>query len=260
MTGLELENFYKADNEIYILNKNNYFTHYERIMCREKGMNPIINREQMQDLINKIVMFYEFKYPNHMLNSLEHRFDEEEIEKTIEISKMLDFEQLKFRLYHDYIQFLECSYEAHIRLKRPTKHLWELTDTDIRVDSDGIIEPYDLEGLKEYQFLDSIIGITRIEDLYGRFASIDTNVDYSELTRWIERHKFNLTIRNKVLNVIPYALLYSKTTMPNYGYIRAKSYIRTFNREYNLRMTMDELDEIIARDYSGKQKSLIKTK
>lgn len=258
MTGLELENFYKTDDERYILNKNNDFTHYKYTMKRSCDFDPIINRDEMQDLINRIVMFYEFKYPNYMLSTLQHSFDEDEIKKALEISKMLDFKELKSRLHHDYIQFLECSYGTHIYLKRPRKHLWELTDINIRIDSDGIIEPYDLENLKEYQFFDDITGINRIEDLYGRFSSIDTEVDYSELTRWIERHKFNLTMRNKILNVIPYALLYSKTSLPKNGYIRAKSYIRTFNREYKLKMDLDELDEIMNRDYSGKQKCLIK--
>lgn len=258
MTILEYENFHKADDERYILNKNNDFTHYEWIMKRSCDFAPIINRDKMQDLINKIVMFYEFKYPNYLLSTLQHSFEQEEVKNALEIAKMLDFEELKSRLHHDYIQFLECSYGGHICLKKPRKHLWELTEKSIRVDSDGIIEPYDLESLEEYQFLDDITGITRIEDLYGRYHSIDTNVDYSALTRWVEKHRFNLKIRNKVLNVIPFAFIYSKSTFPEYGYIRAKSYIRTFNREYKLKMDLEEIDEIMNRDYSGKQKCLIK--
>ena len=260
MTILEYENFHKADDERYVLNKNNEFVHYEYMKKCSCDFNPIINRDEMQDLINKIVMFYEFKYPNYMLSTLQRSFDEDEIKNALEIAKMLDLNELKSRLHHDYVQFLECSYGAFLRLKRPRKYLWELTETDIRVDSDGKIEPYDLENLKEYQFLDDITGITRIEDLYGRFSSIDTDVDYSELTRWIEMHKFYLTIRNKVLKVIPFALIYSKSTLPEYGYIRAKSFIRTFNKEFGLNMNLDELDEIMNRDYSGKQKSLIKRK
>ena len=258
MTGLELDNFYKADDKRYILNKNNEFISYEYIMHREHDLKPIINREQMQDLINQIVMFYEFKYPNNMLYSLKHSFGEKDLEKTIEISKMLDFEQLKFRLYHDYIQFLECSCGCVISLNRPKKHLCDIATTYISVDSDGKIDKGELEFLKEYQFLDDIDGISTIENLYGRYASIDTNVDYSELKRLIEKHRFNLKIRNKVLNVISFALLYSENTLPDYGYARAKAFIRTFNREYKLKMDLEEIDEIMNRDYSGKQKSLIK--
>jgi len=253
MTGLEYENFCKADDRRYILKENNEFMDWYLNM-KKQGFSSIIDINQMQNLINNIVMFYEFKYPSEMFDSLRYSTDVEENQNTIKIAGMLSFDQLKFRLYHDYIQFLDCNYWNYVSLKRPRKNLWDLTSMSIRIYPDGKIEPVDLDGLKENKFLDDISGINSIENLYGKFESIDTNVDYSELTRCIRTHKFNVTLRNKILSLVPFALLYSSNTLPQNGYIRAKSFIRTFNREYNLNMDLDELDEIMSRDYTGKQK------
>lgn len=260
MTGIELENFYKADDRRYILCENQDFINWNYDMKKNFGFTPIIERNDIQDLINQVVMFYEFKYPNEMFASFRHKFNVDENKNTIKIADMLGFEQLKFRLYHDYVQFLECNYWNYINLKKSRKKMWDLTDIWIRIYPNGEIEPVDLEKLKEYQFLYDISGISRIEDLYGRFESIDTDVDYSELTKCIQQHKYNLTLRNNVLSLIPYALVYSENSLPQDGYVRAKSFVRTFNKEYNLKMNLDELDEIMSRDYSGKQHCLIKTR
>lgn len=255
MTGLEYENFCKADDRRYILEENDEFMKWYSEMALNQGFVSIVGIKQQQDLINQIVMFYEFKYPSEMFDSFRYATKVEENRNTRKIADMLGIEQLKFRLYHDYVQFLDCNYWHHITLKRSRKKIYDITDMSIRIYPNGQVEPVDLERLKEYKFLDDTTSISRIEDLYGRFESIDTDVDYSELTRCIHVHKYNVTLRNKILSLIPFALVYSSNTLPEKGYIRAKSFIRTFNKEYNLDMSLDELDEIMNRDYSGKQKT-----
>ena len=104
-----------------------------------------------------------------MLNSLHYQGEKKQeiFNECIKISRMLDINQLKYRLQHDEIQFLECSYAQYIRLERPNKKLYETGFCSIRVDSEGKIEPYDLEALKFEKFLNNIEGIDTVEDLLG---------------------------------------------------------------------------------------------
>ena len=56
-------------------------------------------------------------------------------------------------------------------------------------------------------------------------------------------------------------MIYSKSTLPEYGYIRAKRFIRMINKEYDLNLTTDRIDQIMGIDYSDtkKVKELAKT-
>lgn len=255
MLGIEFNNFYVLDRKKYILEKNYDFLEWYSKMNKQ-DFTPIIDIKEMQRLINKIVAFYEFKYPNRMLEnmeSIENGFNDEQV-LAIEISKMLDMEQLKYRLSFNENEFLECNYSYFMVLRKPKNDSYVRERAYIRVYANGEVEKIDLESLKEENFLNDIEGIIRIEDLYGRFESIETDIDYSELTRCMQIHKYNVSLRDRILKLVPLAMIYSETTNPNYGYIRAKSFIRTFNKEYNLNMDLQELDEIMAIDYKDSEK------
>ena len=213
MTGLEFNNFMSLDKRKYILEENKEFLKWYSEM-EKQGFKSFINICQMQDLINQITMFYEFKYPNVLFDSMRYNINLEACNKAKEISKMLDFEQLKFRLYHDYVQFLECSYQHHVTLNTPKIGWGNLDSMMVRISSNGEVDKYDLNCLKEYNFIDDIEEIERIEDLYGRFESIDTDVDYSELKRWIYLHKYYVSLRNRVLNLVKMNFLFKKNKSP----------------------------------------------
>lgn len=143
----------------------------------------------------------------------------------------------------------------HIKRK---KHIWECSFTSIRIDDKSYIDPYDLEDLKENKFLENIKCIKKASDLLGRFIESTAEADYSELTNVVLTHKANIKLRNMVLKLIPLYMIYSKNTLPEYGYIRAKSFIRMFNKEYDLNMDTEEIDEIMSRDYSNIEKPKMK--
>lgn len=255
MTGLEWENFEKLDRKEYIVDKNNEFLkyYYDKIT---KGYSPILNLGEIQELIDNITKFYEFKYPENLLNAMRHEriSDKEEFQKCIKIGKKLDINQLKYRLSHDQLSFIECNYGHHITLERNKKKLFEFSLCYLRIDSNGIIEKHDLERLQEEKFIDDIEGINRVEDLLGRYIGIETNVNYSELEKLVENHRDNIAVRNKVLELVMLNLLYSKNTHPKNGYIRAKRFMRMFNKEYGLDLNMEKLDEIMSVDYSDGNK------
>ena len=45
-------------------------------------------------------------------------------------------------------------------------------------------------------------------------------------------------------------LIYSRNTIPEYGYERAKKLINEFNRKLNINIKTNRVDEIINKDYS----------
>jgi len=255
MGGIEFENFYNRDKQKYILDKNYDFLEWY-LKKKKQGFTPIINIKEMQNFIYKLVAFYEFKYPNKMLERMEGIGDNlnDSYDVTIKISRMLGIEQFKYRLFFNENQFLDCNYSYFIVLRKPENDSYVEKQCHIRVSNSGEVEKVDLEALKEEKFLDDLDDISHVQELFDRFEGVKTDVDYSELTKCILIHNYNVSLRNRVLKLVPLAMIYSDTTNPNYGYIRAKSFIRTFNKEYKLNMDLQELDEIMSIDYKDSEK------
>lgn len=251
MTGLEIENFYKLNEEKYILEKNKEFIELYKDMLK-KDLHPMLDLSQMQQLIYDIVSFYEFKYPSVLLDSINYTSSQEEIENTKEIAAMLDINQLKFRLYHDYVQFLDCPYWHYVKIKKAKDTYPYKTYVLLFMNEDGIIQQNSLEELKFGGYLKDVENIDYIVDVYEKLLKDNMDVDYSQIEKCIQTHEHNLVLRNEFLKLIPYAMIYSSNSLPENGYIRAKSFVREFNREYQLNMDLNEIEEIINRDYSEK--------
>lgn len=254
MTGFEMDNFYQLDKKEYILENNLEFMKWYSCFVKE-GFQSILNLEQMQNLIEEIANFFEIKYPNRMLEKIIYGVNirlDDSFKDVFMISKLFDINQLKYRLHHDKVQFLECSYGNVISLEKEKKHLFDLDKVSIRVFSDGTLDKFDLEFLQISGFLEDISGIDRIENLFGRLESIPTDINYSELKKWIEYHRNCIFLRNRVLALVPLKLLYSESSNPDFGYFRAKSFVRMFNKEYGTGFNLQQLDQIMAIDYSKK--------
>lgn len=70
-----------------------------------------------------------------------------------------------------------------------------------------------------------------------------------------------MEIRNRILQLTALKILYSKRTTPDNGYRRSKKFIEDLNRDLEINLSTDEIDEIITRDYkSAKQKKDSKDK
>lgn len=259
MTGLEWENFEKLDSKEYLVENNQEFLKYfyDKI---KNNYSPILDLKEIQQLINEITNFFEFKYPEKLLNRIRYSHEPEKFIDSLQLSKKLNMNQLRCRLSHEQLMFLDCNYDGYIRLNRKQKRLFETSFCSIKVNYDGTIDKYALEQLKEEKFLDDVEGIDKVEDLLGRYIGIETEIDYTELEEHVKNHKNNVAIRNKVLELIMLNILYSKNTHPKNGYIRAKSFMRMFNKEYKLNLNMKRLDEIMKINYSdtAKVKQLLK--
>lgn len=79
-------------------------------------------------------------------------------------------------------------------------------------------------------------------------------LDFIELKECVYNHNVDIVLRNKILQLVALKLLYSVNTIPERGYERSKKFINEFNKELNLTLSTEEIDEIMRRDYANKEK------
>ena len=170
----------------------------------------------------------------------------------------MDFNQLFFRLSHQARCLMECGYRAgswgypyiyiSVKIKSENPVLnGELIPELIRVNHyTGIVNSYDLEKLEV-----SIDTQITIEELLSILEERNTkDINYNNIKRTIYLHNIDLKLRKKILELIPLKLLYSNTTIPEYGYERAKKFIEEMNKEIpDLNLTTEKIDELMNYNY-----------
>ena len=78
--------------------------------------------------------------------------------------------------------------------------------------------------------------------------------DYSILEEIVENHNMDLMLRKKILQLVALKLLYSKNTIPERGYERAKRFISEFNKHIpELKLSTNRIDDIMKPDYSDEK-------
>ncbi len=251
MLGIEWENFEKLDNKEYIVKRNpKFLSHFNRM--RKKNFSTILSLNEIQDLINQITRFYEFKYPSKMLDSVGwvSREEDAELDRCIQLSKLLDMKQLQYQLRHDQLSFLKCSYGGMITLTKNDSYDFPHRKL-ISVDSEGVIDDLDIWELKKDEFLEDTEQIESVEDLYSILQRNPQKIDYQELEKRVLNHKDSIVLRDETLKLVMLSLLYANGDLPSKGYARAKSFMRSFNREYDANLNMKRLDEIMSIDYKN---------
>lgn len=246
MLGIEIDNFYKNDKLEYILEKNKEFTFLLKIFASKSNE---YNLEFMNYIMSFIVQFYEFKYPDSLYydneKSLNYLY-------TMKISELLGIEQLKYHLYHDATYFLECNYCRHFILTQKINTYPYKREYMIRIEN-GLLNEYDVAFLKENIKTDNLTP----KDLFNLINNKE-DIDCNELKNLIEYHDNQVKLRNKLLELTALQMLYSKTTLPNYGYLRVKNFIKEFNNYYNLNLSLEPIDNIMNIDYQNMELKKIK--
>jgi len=253
MTIQEVENFYKEDNYKYIIKNNNEFLNFYKCLL-EDGYKPYLNYEDMQEFINKIANWYEVKYPDKLL---------EEKDDNIYLDKM-DSYHLKMYLNNKLASILDVPYRSKFGGNRQVGNNWEpfiairlpIKESNkekvIYKELEDLIvyvNPYTGIVYKNYMLEDyNIKNEIYIDELLNRFKN--TNLDLKELELIIKLHKEDIILRNELLSLIPYKLLYSKNTSPELGYERAKKYIFDINKYLKTKLDIRNIEEIINRNYN----------
>ena len=105
---------------------------------------------------------------------------------------------------------------------------------------------YELE-----EYLDSEENLN-LDELLSIFKEKYTDeLDFTELTESVYDHNCDMELRHRILQLVALKLLYSRNTIPERGYERAKRFINEFNKKLGLELSTEQIDEIINRDYTN---------
>ena len=249
MTIAEAERFYEQDTKKYEVEKNKEFLKWLKDSING-GYNSFIEINELQELINNIVNWYEIKYPEREMEFYEgiRHFD---FENMYTLSKVMDTKQLMYRLPRNQLNLIECGYRAKGWGQYP------IYENDEKVPyfilqancmTGEVIKNY---SSKDYVNFDNII----LDELLLMFNErYKDELDFIELKESVYNHNVDIVLRNKILQLVALKLLYSVNTIPERGYERSKKFINEFNKELNLTLSTEEIDEIMRRDYANKEK------
>lgn len=275
MTIAEARRFYDQDEKKYEIEKNKEFMTWLRDSI-DNGYHCYISTEELQELIDYLVTWYEIKYPDRELEFYEGTTNLEFLDVK-KISNIMNIRQLLFRLPHNQLSLLECKYRSHGGCQTPIYENGKVVGMDARISmvikkkekSDSLsyipyfyifAEPktgnipskYDIE---EYVECDGDITLDVLLKLFDEQCK-DT-LGYTELKETIYDHNMDIELRNRVLQLAALKLIYSKNTIPERGYIRAKRFIEEFNKKLGTTLSLDEVDEIMKKDYSEDETTIV---
>lgn len=273
MTIEQAHRFYQQDTKKYEVSKNKELLTWLKNAIKN-GYHSFIDIQHLQDLIDNIVYWYEMKYPEREMESYEgaRYFNFENI-KTL--SKVMDIEQLMYRLPRKQLFLIKCDYRSNgggikdiyndkgqivgqktilfMEIDRkdvvynPYLTCGELPYFLLHADSDSGKVDIDY-NLKDYVDADSIT----LDELLVLFKEKYTDeLDFKKLEECIYDHNCDVELRRRVLQLVALKLLYSNRTVPEIGYKRAKKFINEFNKKMGLNLSTEEIDEAINRDYNN---------
>lgn len=263
MTIAQARKFYEQDQREYNLEENKEF-----LSCfKDKIKNdyyPFIEIEELQELINNITYWYEIKYPER-----EFEFDEGiknlDFKSIAPLSKSMNIYQLMYRLSDDQLCLINGEYRSNCGGIRniynggskvvDQKAVLYIVIKQINnnynangINNNLIICAYPNgeviinDSLKKYVDKERI----NLDELLSLFEEkYSHNLDFSVLKADVDDHNCDLELRKRILQLIALKLLYSQNTTPGRGYKRAKKFIDEFNKELNLNLSSEKIDNII---------------
>lgn len=237
------------------------------------GYHCFIKTEELQELIDSIVNWYEIKYPERELEYFEgtRHMNFQDIRR---ISDAMDIRQLLFRLPHNQLCLMECGYRAkgwgqHPIYENGKEISWKAQifmsiNRKNEEESDSLLgkAPYFLlradhmtgEVSNDYEleeYLDSEENLN-LDELLSIFKEKYTDeLDFTELKESVYDHNCDIELRHRILQLVALKLLYSRNTIPERGYERSKRFINEFNKKLGLALSTEQIDEIIHRDYTN---------
>ena len=272
MTIAEAERFYEKDTKDYEIEKNKDFLTWLKTSIKN-GYHCFMKTEELQELIDSVVNWYEIKYPERELEYFEgtRHLGFQGIRR---ISDVMDIRQLLFRLPHNQLCLMECGYRAKgwgqypiyengkeidlkvqifMKINKKNKeecNPWYGGTTYFLLQADymtgEVLNYYELED-----YIDNEENIS-LDELLSVFNEKYSNeLDFTELTESVYDHNCDMELRDRILQLVALKLLYSRNTIPERGYERAKRFINEFNKKLGLELSTEQIDEIIHRDYTN---------
>ena len=272
MTIKDTDKFYKHDNKNYEISKNKEFLYWLKNSINN-GYDCFVTIEEMQELINYIVNWYEIKYPEREFELYEG-IRNTKFSNIQKISEVMDIEQLFYRLPHKQLCLMECNYRSKFFGQHPIYENGKIIDWKtyilINIDKKNIknkFVPYfiiianyitgeviNIFELKEYIEIKEKTNLIELLNFLNK--KYIEELDFTELKKIIYNYECDLELRYRILQLIALNLLYSKNTIPERGYGRAKRFIAEFNKKLNLNLSTTEIDNAINMNYVNEQNSI----
>lgn len=181
-----------------------------------EGYVPLITIKEMDRLINKVALWYEFKYP------IRYFIDEEFAKNNIDLKNKMTIEELLLRLNYEERQILKCDYTSTGEGIRPIYKNNEIVDSKqdlfFKINNHNykryefgsfILINFDPETGIIYEdaifklFIKETYNIKTIAELYRYLVNKnDKNIDFKELERIIKNKKIDNKIREYVIKYI----------------------------------------------------------
>lgn len=226
MTIAEAEKFYKKDKQQYIVKNRPGFEKWYQNNFNEK--NAYLNIDQIQELVDKIIMWYNFKFPNRKLEEgvIDTRFLNLQ-----NIGDKMDIRQLLYRLSHSEYCVMEANYRTSSAYVDQSNNI----NFGIKVAN----EEFDLNciyikenGTLNYDSKQKYNITSRsIEDFYEDYKN-DKRFDMLEVRRCIKRHENDLILRNHIICAVREGLIYDAHTTPEKGMYRAEEFVNDMLEYY----------------------------
>lgn len=263
MTIAQARKFYEQDQREYNLEENKEFLSWFKDKIKN-DYYPFIEIEELQELINNITYWYEIKYPER-----EFEFDEGiknlDFKSITPLSKSMNIYQLMYRLSDDQLCLINGEYRSNCGGIRniynggskvvDQKAVLYIVIKQINnnynangINNNLIICAYPNGEVIINDSLKKYVGKERInlDELLSLFEEkYSHNLDFSVLKADVDDHNCDLELRKRILQLIALKLLYSQNTTPGRGYKRAKKFIDEFNKELNLNLSSEKIDNII---------------
>ena len=266
----DLKKFYNNDKKEYDLYHNLEFLKWFNGILKN-GYQSYLNLSALQSFINKLSMWYEYKYPERKL-IMEEGFIDKEFESIIDISKNLDYSQLRYQLSYNELKLLDSVYRSNngysvldknkknnyitfnVYKKQISKEFVEDSTYKLSaIDTTGKIKNEDIINLfpKEKNMT--------IEELY-KLLRDNHDYDIEELQNILFIHNIDIELRSKLLYFTMKKLIYSKRTTPKRGYNRAINLMKEFNSYIKkLNLVSISIDKIMEDKYiDSKENKVIK--
>lgn len=278
MTLAEYNRFENNDKKIYVVEENKEFLNWYKEKL-ENGYHPYLDLKGIQHLINYMVSLYEFKYCDAYFDKQRGCINVRNFIDLEDISNNIDFDQIRYRLSHKELETLDCNYRSGSGFCRPTyneddsfnhkkydffigfelkekNNSKKLIDHLVACRENGMVPKYELELLEEY--IGKMYNEISLEKLL-HILKINEQLDTTELEKVLFIHKTDLELRNKIFEMMLYAMIYSEETIPEYGLLRAEKFANEINEYYHLNFNCDNLKLLIEESKKEQQDKENKT-
>lgn len=240
MTDTERQ-FYANDKKKYELRNNREFISWYTT-CIDSGLTP--NRhtsiDDYEELINKVVEWYEIKYPGYVLDPPRGNLLAEELKGVKDISSELTGTQFLYRLPLRQYMIMKPDFGEERFIVSEHENTREY-----RIQFDFF------NGIVTYGDIPEIVGLPIEEALiFLKYKKGFSGI--KELTAIIKNYIFRVELRQRLLQLAALKILYKSQNIElgyatiDSSYARARRFIKEFTKDedFDFKLSSQEIDEL----------------